>query len=54
MKTIFVALFQGYTARNFFYTDVFKTLKQRDDLRLVIFCLPLKADYYRQKFGSEE
>lgn len=53
MKTIFIPLYKGYTARNFFYTDIFKILKQRHDLRLVVFCLPLKADYYRKKFGSE-
>lgn len=54
MRTIFIPLYQGYTARNFFYTDVFKTLKNREDLRLVIFTSKLKADYYRKKFGSNK
>ena len=52
-KTIFIVIYQGHQARNVLKTDIFKLLKEREDLRLVIFCKKIKADYYRQEYGGE-
>jgi CDP-glycerol glycerophosphotransferase (TagB/SpsB family) len=51
MKTILIPLFDSFIARNIFYTDIVKVLKERD-IRLVILPPTGKGDLYEQKFAD--
>lgn len=54
MRTIFIPIFQGVEARNILRTDIFKTLKNKSDLRLVFFVINKeRADYFRREFPAK-
>lgn len=50
MKTIFLTSFNPFVTRNILLTDVFKTLSEKPDTRLVIFCPDYKLDYFTSNF----
>ena len=52
MRTIFIASFHPYTARNILSTKAFGLLADRADLRLVIFCPGYKKEYFGMRFGG--
>ncbi|MEK7090179.1 MAG: hypothetical protein AAB930_01175 [Patescibacteria group bacterium] len=53
MKTIFIASFHPYIARNILATRAFGLLAEQSDLRFVIFCLGYKKEYFEKRFGRE-
>lgn len=50
MKTVFIPIFQGVEARNILRTDIFKFLKQQNQLRIVLFV----SDWNREKYFKKE
>lgn len=52
MKTIFIILDSGTAIRNILRTDVFKTLKQQDGVKIVIFS-PIIDDDFKKEFSAE-
>ncbi|OGY62908.1 MAG: hypothetical protein A2745_00270 [Candidatus Harrisonbacteria bacterium RIFCSPHIGHO2_01_FULL_44_13] len=53
MKTIFIPIFVPSVARNILRTDVWKKLRQKQDLRVVLFAPSYKKDFYRKEVGAE-
>jgi hypothetical protein len=53
MKTILMPIFHGHISRNIFLTDIYKTLSDKKDLRIVVLTYDFKVDYYKEKFGKE-
>src|SRR3989344_3168584 len=53
MKTIFIPIFVPSVARNILRTDVWKKLRQKQDLRVVLFVPSYKKDFYRKEVGAE-
>ena len=51
-KTIFLSIYNGIRAKNFFYTDVYRTLVDNKNVRLVIAVPSVKFDYYRKTFSE--
>ena len=51
MKTIFIASFHPYTARNILATRAFGLLAEQSDLRLVVFCPGYKKEYFEKRFA---
>lgn len=49
-KTIFLPIYNGIRAKNFFYTDIYRELVNDSLIRLVIVIPPSKAEYYRRTF----
>ena len=49
-KTIFLPIYNGIRAKNFFYTDIYRELMKDSSIRLVIVIPSSKADYYRRTF----
>ena len=50
MKTIFLPIYNGIRAKNFFHTDVYRELVKNSNIRLVIAIPVSKAGYYRAMF----
>jgi len=50
MKTIFLPIYNGIRAKNFFHTDTYRELIKDTNVRLVIVIPTSKADYYRKTF----
>src|SRR3989338_8399574 len=53
MKTIFIQIFVPSVARNILRTDVWKKLRQKQDLRVILFVPSYKKDFYRKEVGAE-
>lgn len=53
MKTIFIPIFVPSVARNILRTDVWKKLRERSGIRIVIFCPSYKKDFYEKEVGGE-
>jgi len=53
VKTIFITSLNPFITRNILFTDVFKTLWQKPDLRLVVFCPDYKVDYFKKHFAKD-
>jgi len=53
MKTIFITVTHGGVVRNILRTEVFKTLKSRKDLRIVLAVLPLTTFFNSKSFATE-
>ncbi|TSC89646.1 MAG: hypothetical protein G01um10143_136 [Parcubacteria group bacterium Gr01-1014_3] len=51
MKTLFLTSFNPFISRNILSTDVFKQLRTRSDLRIVLFVPDYKVDYFKQRFA---
>lgn len=52
MKTIFITLFQGVEAKNILRTDIYKTLIDNPEARIVFFVWTKeRADYYKKEFS---
>jgi 2-polyprenyl-3-methyl-5-hydroxy-6-metoxy-1,4-benzoquinol methylase len=51
-KTIFLVISQSLPARNILQTEVFKLLKERDDLRIVIFLPENPPEYYIKELSG--
>lgn len=51
-KTIFLPIYNGMRAKNFFHTDVYRTLIADKNVRLVIVIPLVKLDYYRKTFNE--
>ncbi len=49
-KTIFLSIYNGIRAKNFFHTDTYRELVKDRDIRLVIAIPSSKYDYYRAAF----
>ena len=49
-KTIFLSIYNGIRAKNFFHTDTYRELIKDKNIRLVIAVPVSKAEYYRQTF----
>lgn len=52
-KTIFLSIYNGIRAKNFFHTDTYRELVKDDNIRLVIAVPVSKADYYRKTFPEQ-
>ncbi len=52
MKTIFITCLNPFIARNILAADVFKILKSRNDLRLVIFVPEYKVGWFKENFPA--
>ncbi|GEM_PF-367866 len=50
MKTIFLPIYNGIRAKNFFHTDTYRELLKDSNVRLVIVVPVSKAEYYRKTF----
>jgi hypothetical protein len=53
MKTIIIPIFHGHVSRNFFLTDIYRTLVKREDLRLVVLTHNFKKKYFLKRFGGD-
>ncbi|OGZ57359.1 MAG: hypothetical protein A3B96_01285 [Candidatus Spechtbacteria bacterium RIFCSPHIGHO2_02_FULL_43_15b] len=53
IKTIFITLHDGETAKNIFRTGVWKILKSEYDVRFVLLVPEGKKDYYKNQFAGE-
>jgi hypothetical protein len=51
-KTIFLPIYNGIRAKNFFYTDTYRDLVKDRDIRLVIAIPSSKSGYYRKVFNE--
>jgi len=52
MKTIFITLFQGVEAKNILRTDIYKTLLDQPEVRLVFLVNNShKAEYFQKEFN---
>ena len=51
-KTIFLSIYNGIRSKNFFHTDIYKTLVADKNVRLVIVVPSVKLDYYRKTFAE--
>ena len=52
--TIFIPIFQGVEARNILRTDIFKTLRQQNDLRIVLFVTSQdRKEYFEKEFFGQ-
>ena len=49
-KTIFLSIYNGIRAKNFFHTDTYREFVKDPDIRLVIAIPSSKYDYYRSVF----
>ena len=54
-KTILIPIFQGVEARNILRTDIFKKLKENENIKIV-FLVPseYKFEYYKKEFGEDD
>ena len=53
MKTIFFAPYRNVSIRYILSTDIFKYLRDKNDLRIIVFLKNNDIDYYEKKYGSE-
>ena len=53
VKTIFIVIYRGLIGRNIFRSDIFKILKNRSDLKIILFLPPGVPEYFKQEFGGE-
>lgn len=53
MKTVFISSFHPYISRNVLSTDAFSMLANNSDVRVVLFTLDYKKDYFKKTFGRE-
>ena len=52
--TIFISVFQGVEAKNILRTDIFRILRERQGLRIVLFVQDkAKEEYFRKQFIGE-
>ena len=51
-KTIFLSIYNGIRAKNFFHTDIYRVLVDDRNVRLVIAIPSVKLDYYRKTFSE--
>lgn len=51
-KTILLPLYHGLRAKNFFYTDTYRTLIANRRVRLVVVAPSVKTEYYRNTFNE--
>ena len=49
-KTLFLSIYNGIRAKNFFHTDIYRELVKDRSLRMVIVVPTSKAEYYRETF----
>jgi len=50
MKTIFIPVFQSFTARNILDSDTFRNLAKKPDIKIIIFAPDLKKEFYTEHF----
>lgn len=53
MKTIFITSFHAFISKNILNTDVFKILKKRKDLKIVLLVPAILKDFFEINYGSE-
>lgn len=53
MKTIFITSFHGLISRNILQSGAFEILRNRDDLKLVVFVPDYKLDFFQENFGGK-
>src|SRR3989304_4125537 len=51
-KTFFLTCFNPFIARNILATDVFRILKERQDLKLVVFVPDYKIGWFKENFSG--
>ena len=51
-KTIFISCFFNLVARNILYTDVFKILSSRNDLKIILLVPTGKKAVFEREFGG--
>lgn len=52
MKTLFVIIYRGLIGRNIFRSDIFRILKNQDNLRIVLFLPPNIPAHIKQEFSG--
>ena len=52
-KTIFLSIYNGIRAKNFFHTDIYRELVKNPLIRMVIVVPASKRDYYRETFPEQ-
>ncbi|MDP3770364.1 MAG: CDP-glycerol glycerophosphotransferase family protein [bacterium] len=52
-KTLFLSIYNGIRAKNFFHTDIYRELVKDSGVRMVIVVPSSKRDYYRATFPEE-
>ncbi len=53
MKTIFITAFHPFISKNIFNTDVFRILKQKENLKIIILVPNAVKDFFEKNYGSE-
>jgi len=53
MKTIFITAFHPFISKNIFNTDVFRILKQKENLKIIILVPNAIKDFFEKNYGSE-
>lgn len=53
MKTIFITAFHPFISKNILNTDVFKILKARNDLKIVLLVSDRKKEFFETNYGSD-
>lgn len=53
MKTLFIPIYNGFVARNFFYTDAYRDFANDPKIRLVVVIPSSKLEYYRRVFPEK-
>lgn len=53
MKTIFLSCFHSFVSRNILNTDALRILKNRNDIRIVIFTYEYKKDFIERHYGGQ-
>ncbi|MDO8676868.1 MAG: CDP-glycerol glycerophosphotransferase family protein [Candidatus Azambacteria bacterium] len=54
MKTIFITAFHPFISKNILNTDVFKLLKARNDLKIILLVPESKSDFFKDNYGSDK
>ena len=53
MQTIFITSFNPFISRNILSGDILKLFRQKESLRVVIFCPAYKQKYFEENFASD-
>ncbi|MDP2638726.1 MAG: CDP-glycerol glycerophosphotransferase family protein [Candidatus Azambacteria bacterium] len=53
MKTVFISSFHPFISKNILNTDVFKILKQRKDLKIILLVPDVLKDFFGNNYGSD-
>lgn len=49
-KTVFITIYDGLISKNILGSDAFRLLKERPDVRIVLFVQPNKVEYFEAKY----